>query len=89
MAGVRQIGKEGVALQGTKRPLSTVAMSSNELKGDAFVSEAEKKMTGGGFFGGLFGGSKKEKAREAAEIFDKAANAYKLDKKCTIPIPRC
>lgn len=46
------------------------------------MSEAEKKMSGGGFFG-IFGGSKKEKAREAAEIYDKAANVYKLDKKCT------
>jgi len=54
-------------------------MSSNELKGDAFVAEAEKKMTGGGFMS--FFGNKKDKAREAAELYDKAANQYKLDKK--------
>jgi alpha-soluble NSF attachment protein len=54
-------------------------MSSNELKGDAFVSEADKKMAGGGLFS--FFGNKKEKARDAAELYDKAANTYKLDKK--------
>lgn len=60
--------------------LQSKDMSSKELQGDAFVSEAEKKMSGGGFFG--FFGSKKDKAREAAELYDKAANVYKLEKKC-------
>lgn len=55
-------------------------MSSNELKGDAFMAEADKKMSGGGFFS--FFGSKKDKAREAAELYEKAANTFKLDKKC-------
>jgi hypothetical protein len=57
-------------------------MSSNELKGDAFLAEAEKKVSGGGFMS--FFGSKKDKAREGAELCDKAANTYKLDKKCTL-----
>lgn len=56
-------------------------MSVNKLKGDAFMSEAEQKMKGGGLFG-IFGGSKKEKAHDAAELYDRAANSYKLDKQC-------
>ena len=55
--------------------------SSNALKGDALVSEADRKMNGGGLFSSIFG-SKKDKAREAAELYDKAGNSYKLDKQC-------
>ena len=46
------------------------------------MAEAEKKVAGGGFMS--FFGNKKDKAREAAELCDKAANNYKLDKKCTL-----
>lgn len=45
------------------------------------MAEADKKMSGGGFFS--FFGSKKDKAREAAELYEKAANTFKLDKKWT------
>lgn len=58
--------------------------SSNESKGDAFVAEAEKKLNSGGFMS-LFT-SKKDKHREAAEIFNRAASTYKLDKKCMVTL---
>jgi hypothetical protein len=51
-------------------------MSNNELKGDALVAEAEKKMSGGV-------GTEKGTAIEAAELYEAAAVHYKLDKKCT------
>lgn len=46
-----------------------------------YRAQAEKKMSGGGagFLGKLFGGkSKEERLDEAKELFEKAANSYKL-----------
>uniref|UniRef100_A0A914V3L6 Alpha-soluble NSF attachment protein n=2 Tax=Plectus sambesii TaxID=2011161 RepID=A0A914V3L6_9BILA len=54
-------------------------MADNEAKALKTFQEAEKKCKGGGgFLGGLFGGSK---ADEAAELYIKAANLYKIAKK--------
>ena len=43
-------------------------------KADEFEKKAEKKLGGWGFFG--------SKHEDAAELFDKAANSYKLAKSC-------
>ncbi|XP_049850791.1 uncharacterized protein LOC126323915 [Schistocerca gregaria] len=47
-------------------------------RGDELVQQAEKTMQVG-FMSRIFG-SKADRARDAAELYDKAANAYKLDK---------
>lgn len=55
-------------------------MADNEQKGQQFIEEAEKKLKSSkGFFGSLFGGS--NKTEEAAELFIRAANAFKMAKK--------
>lgn len=61
-------------------------MSSNELGGDALVSEANKKMAEAGL--PSFLGNKNDRTREVADLYEKAANMYKLDKKCTIDMTR-
>lgn len=45
------------------------------------MTDAQKKM-GGGALKSVFG-SKKEKAKEASELYQKAAQNYKLAKACT------
>lgn len=55
-------------------------MADQEQKGIQFVEEAEKKLKSSkGFFGSMFGGS--SKVEEAAELFVRAANAFKMAKK--------
>lgn len=46
-------------------------------KGDAFMAEAQQKMTKSKGFGSLFS-SKEKKFEEAAELMEQAANAYKV-----------
>lgn len=48
-----------------------------EAKGDDLCKEAEGKLTGWSWFG-----SKRDKMEEAADIYIKAANQYKIAKKC-------
>lgn len=50
------------------------AMGDFIAKADEFEKKAEKKLGGWGFFG--------SKHEDAAELFDKAANSYKLAKSC-------
>ncbi|KAK3595950.1 hypothetical protein CHS0354_032463 [Potamilus streckersoni] len=55
-------------------------MADQEQKGNEYMAEAEKKLKSSqGFFNSLFGGS--SKIEEAAELFVRAANAYKMAKK--------
>lgn len=55
-------------------------MADQEQKGNQLVEEAEKKLKSSkGFFGSMFGGS--TKVEEAADLFVRAANAYKMAKK--------
>ncbi|KAH3859036.1 alpha-soluble NSF attachment protein-like [Dreissena polymorpha] len=55
-------------------------MADQEQKAIQFVEEAEKKLKSSkGFFGSMFGGS--TKVEDAAELFVRAANAYKMAKK--------
>lgn len=49
-------------------------MGDHEAQGDEYVHKAEKKLKGWGFFG--------SKYEDAAELFDKAANSFKLGKAC-------
>lgn len=51
---------------------------SHEQKAEAFIAEAQKKMTPTGLFSFL----SQPRYDDAAELFAKAANAYKLGKKC-------
>jgi len=42
-------------------------------------AKADKLLSGGGgFFGKIFGKSKEEKLEEARDLYEKAANSYKL-----------
>eukprot|EP01031_Cornospumella_fuschlensis_P045826 gene45826-56088_t len=50
----------------------------NKAKGDSFIAEAERTLSKGGGFGSIFGFGKSQKFQDAAEIFVKAGNAYKL-----------
>lgn len=50
----------------------TLAMADQEAKGDDFERKAEKKLKGWGIFG--------SKYDDAAELYDKAGNCYKLAK---------
>ncbi|KAL3873304.1 hypothetical protein ACJMK2_036440 [Sinanodonta woodiana] len=55
-------------------------MADQEQKGNEYMAEAEKKLKSSqGFFNSLFGGS--SKIEDAAELFVRAANAYKMAKK--------
>ncbi|XP_041353114.1 alpha-soluble NSF attachment protein-like [Gigantopelta aegis] len=55
-------------------------MADQEEKGKELVAEADKKLNSSkGFFGSLFGGS--TKVEEAAELYVRAANAFKMAKK--------
>lgn len=49
-------------------------MGDQIAKGQEFEKKAEKKLTGWGLFG--------SKHEDAAELFEKAANCYKLAKSC-------
>jgi alpha-soluble NSF attachment protein len=53
-------------------------MSAAASEGDYLLEQAEKKLNGG-FMASLFKGNRYE---EAEELFTKAANQYKLAKKC-------
>lgn len=48
-----------------------------EAKGDELCREAENKLNSWSWFG-----SKRDKMEEAADIYIKAANQYKIAKKC-------
>lgn len=50
-------------------------MSDHLARAEDFESRADKKLTGWGLFG--------SKYEDAADLFDKAANAFKLAKSCT------
>ena len=50
------------------------AMGDNRAKGLDFEKKAEKKLNGWAFFG--------SKYEDAADLFDKAGNSYKLAKAC-------
>lgn len=50
------------------------------------MSEANKKMAEAGL--SSFLGNKNDRTREVADLYEKAANMYKLDKKCTIDMTR-
>lgn len=55
-------------------------MADNEQKALQFVEEAEKKLKSSkSFFGSMFGGS--TKVEDAAELFVRAANSFKMAKK--------
>lgn len=55
-------------------------MADSEQKGMQLVAEAEKKLKSAqGFIGSLFGGS--NKTEEAAELYHRAANMFKMAKK--------
>ena len=58
-------------------PLSARAMADQVAKGEEFEKKAEKKLKGWGIFG--------SKYDDAADLFDKAGNCYKLAKACKIP----
>ena len=49
-------------------------MSDQISRGEEFEKQAEKKLSGWGLFG--------SKYEDAAELFEKAANAFKLAKSC-------
>lgn len=49
-------------------------MADQLAKGEEFEKKAEKKLHGWGLFG--------SKYEDASELFDKAANSYKLAKSC-------
>jgi hypothetical protein len=49
-------------------------MGDHEARGDDFEKKAEKKLSGWGLFG--------SKYEDAADLFDKAANSFKLAKNC-------
>lgn len=49
-------------------------MGDQIAKGDDFEKKAEKKINGWGLFG--------SKYEDAADLYDKAANCYKLAKSC-------
>lgn len=49
-------------------------MGDHIARGEDFEKKAEKKLSGWGIFG--------SKHEDAADLFDKAANAFKLGKSC-------
>jgi hypothetical protein len=49
-------------------------MGDHEARGDDFEKKAEKKLSGWGLFS--------SKYEDAADLFDKAANSFKLAKNC-------
>lgn len=51
-------------------------MADQSARGDDFEKKAEKKLSGWSFFG--------SKTDEAADLFDKAGNCFKLAKNCKI-----
>jgi len=57
-------------------------MNTNfSAKGDELYAKAEKKLKGGGgIIGSLFGQSKADRQDEAKELFQQAANCYKMSK---------
>ena len=55
-------------------PLPARAMADQVAKGEEFEKKAEKKLKGWGIFG--------SKYDDAAELYDKASNCYKLAKSC-------
>ena len=50
-------------------------MSDQIAKGEEFEKKAEKKIKGWGLFG--------SKYEDAAELYEKSANSFKLAKSCT------
>lgn len=54
-------------------------MADHEARGDDFEKKAEKKLTGWGLFG--------SKYEDAADLFDKAGNSFKLAKNCNRDLP--
>jgi len=52
--------------------VAAATMGDHEARGDDFEKKAEKKLTGWGIFG--------SKYEDAADLFDKAANSFKLAK---------
>jgi alpha-soluble NSF attachment protein len=52
-------------------------MGDNRAKGLDFEKKAEKKLNGWALFG--------SKYEDAADLFDKAGNSYKLAKACEYP----
>jgi hypothetical protein len=52
----------------------TAAMGDHEARGDEMEKKAEKKISGWGIFG--------SKYEDAADLYDKAANFFKLAKNC-------
>jgi hypothetical protein len=52
-------------------------MGDHEARGDDFEKKAEKKLSGWGIFG--------SKYEDAADLFDKGANSFKLAKNCESP----
>lgn len=50
------------------------------IEANKFKAEADKKMSGGSFFKKLFG-SKEDWLEEARDLYEKAANSYKLGDK--------
>jgi alpha-soluble NSF attachment protein len=51
-------------------------MSDQIAKGEEFEKKAEKKIKGWGLFG--------SKYEDAAELYEKSANSFKLAKSCTL-----
>jgi alpha-soluble NSF attachment protein len=53
-------------------------MGDHEARGHDFEKKAEKKLSGWAIFG--------SKYEDAADLFDKAANSFKLAKNCERPL---
>lgn len=51
-------------------------MGDQMARAEDFENKAEKKLSGWGMFGSKF--------EDAADLFDKSANSYKLSKSCNI-----
>ena len=55
-------------------------MGDNRAKGVEYEKKAEKKLTGWGLFGST------HKYEDAADLYEKAGNAYKLAKACEFEV---
>lgn len=67
-----------ILLEDNNKHFTTDNMSAQEKKAEAMILEAQKKMNPSGVFS-MFSSPKFD---EAAELLSKAANCYKIAKKC-------
>lgn len=62
--------------RGRRRRAGGSIMAENLARAEAFEKKAEKKLNGWGFLG--------SKHEDAADLYDKAANSFKLAKSCNL-----